>query len=178
MGTCGESNMGPGRRITTTVPLKALHRLCKRTERTGRQGVEMEAGADKVLTMMVSAEYLWADGNQNEAVIGDKLMYGVSDPEPGILIQKQTRAHTAGRTAGFWSESIFQSSRLRTAQMPFIISAHELANSYSSSYLDWPVRQAHRPWPSAASPRNQPPAISSLIGSVARMRLQQAYLFT
>lgn len=56
----------------------------------------MEAGADKVLTMMVSAEHHWADGNQNEAVIGDKLMYGVSDPEPGILIQEQMQTHTHG----------------------------------------------------------------------------------
>lgn len=178
------SNEGPGKRITTMVPLKARHRLCRRTKRTGRRGVEREAGADKVLTMMVSAEHHCADGNQNEAVIGDKLMYGVSDPEPGILIQEQTETHThthmAGRTAGFWSESMFQSSRLHAVRhkMPFIISVHELANSYSSSYLDWPVRQAHRPWPSAASPHNQPPAISSLIGSVARMWLQQAYLFT
>lgn len=78
------------------VPLKARHGLCRRAKRTGRQGVEREAGADKVLTMMVSAEHHCADGNQNEAVIGDKLMYGVSDPEPGILIQEQTQTHTHG----------------------------------------------------------------------------------
>lgn len=93
-GTCRGSNEGPGKRITTMVPLKARHRLCRRTKRTGRRGVEREAGADKVLMMMVSAEHHCADGNQNEAVIGDKLMYGVSDPEPGILIQEQTQTHT------------------------------------------------------------------------------------
>lgn len=57
MRICRESNKGPGNRKTTWVPLKACHRLCKSSNLTGRQGVEMEAGADKVLTMMVSAEH-------------------------------------------------------------------------------------------------------------------------
>lgn len=85
-------------RKTTFVPLKAGQQLCKRSKRTDGQGVGLEAGPDNVPRMTVSAEHHGADGNQNEAVIGDKLMYGVSDPEPGILIQKQTSLHADTRT--------------------------------------------------------------------------------
>lgn len=48
----------------------------------------MRGKADRALTMMVSMEHHSTDENQNKAVIGDKLMYGVIDPEPGIMIQK------------------------------------------------------------------------------------------
>lgn len=60
----------------------------------------MRGKADRALTMMVSMEHHSTDENQNKAVIGDKLMYGVIDPEPGIIIQKyrptsaSTNTHT------------------------------------------------------------------------------------
>lgn len=63
--------------------------------------------------MAVSAEHHLADENHNKAVIGDKLMYGESDPEPGIMItQTHTHTHTVlsggdcefGRRAESWSK--------------------------------------------------------------------------
>lgn len=103
-----------------------------------------------------------------ESEQGDKLMYGVSDPEPVIMIQTYRPTHThctlhwqttqqadceAGRYAGSWSKSIIQSTWLHAAQhqTAFITSVCWPANSCSPSYLGRPVRQAHRPWPSAAS---------------------------
>lgn len=43
-----------------------------------------------------------ADENHKKAVIDDKLMYGVSDPELGIMIQKHshTRTCTHGQICG------------------------------------------------------------------------------
>lgn len=53
----------------------------------------MKGEADRASMMMVSMEHHEADENQDKAVIGDKLMYGVSDPEPGIMIQKYRHTH-------------------------------------------------------------------------------------